>query len=42
MGFWIVAGGVRRRSGLEMDHLEASGEMEDYVFAPGQYTCIGF
>ena len=33
MEFWIVAEGGRRRSGLEMDHLEASGEMEDYILA---------
>ena len=31
MEFWMVAEGVRRRSGMEMDHLEASGELEDYI-----------
>ena len=31
MEFWIVAEGVRRRFGTEMDHLEASGELEDYI-----------
>ena len=31
MEFWIVAEGVRRRSGTEMDHLEASGEGEGSI-----------
>lgn len=31
MEFWMVAEGVRRRSGMEMDRLEAYGELEDYI-----------